>query len=64
LQTKAPPGTAAQAIAANNIANAGFQVAGVLAIGAALGRGAGVPVVLAGAGLTILLLLPLLRRLD
>jgi len=54
----------ARAIAANNIVNSAFQVGGVLAIGAAINRGAGVPVVLLGAGLTVLLLLPLLRRLP
>jgi hypothetical protein len=36
----------------------------VLAIGAAINRGVGVPAVLLGAGLTVLLLLPLLRRLP
>jgi hypothetical protein len=64
LQTAAPAGSTARAIAANNIVNSAFQVAGVLAIGAVLGAGVAVPVVLAGAGLTILALLPFLRRLD
>jgi len=63
LQTAAPPGSTARAIAANNIVNSAFQVAAVLAIGVALGAGAAVPMVLAGAGLTILLLLPFLRKL-
>jgi acyl-[acyl-carrier-protein]-phospholipid O-acyltransferase/long-chain-fatty-acid--[acyl-carrier-protein] ligase len=64
LQTGAPAGSTARMIAANNIVNSAFQVAGVLAIGLVLGAGVAVPVVLAGAGLTILLLLPFLRRLD
>ena len=64
LQTAGPQGSVARAIAANNIMNALFQVTGVLAIGVALNIGAGVPLVLAGAGLTVLLLLPFLKRLD
>jgi acyl-[acyl-carrier-protein]-phospholipid O-acyltransferase/long-chain-fatty-acid--[acyl-carrier-protein] ligase len=64
LQTGAPVGSTARTIAANNIVNSAFQVAGVLAIGLVLAAGVAVPVVLAGAGLTILLLLPFLRRLD
>lgn len=61
LQTATPAGSRASAIAANNIVNAAFQIAAVLAIGLALSLGATVPLVLAGAGMTILLLLPWLR---
>jgi acyl-[acyl-carrier-protein]-phospholipid O-acyltransferase/long-chain-fatty-acid--[acyl-carrier-protein] ligase len=64
LQTATRDEGRSRAIAANNIFNAGFQVAGVLAIGAAIGGGAGVPTVLAAAGMTVLLLIPLLRRLP
>jgi MFS family permease len=64
LQTATNDAGRARAIAANNIVNSAFQVGGVLAIGVAINRGAGVPVVLLGAGLTVLLLLPLLRRLP
>lgn len=64
LQTATDPDGRARAIAANNIVNAGFQVSGVLAIGAVLARGASIPAALLGAGLTVLLLLPLLRRLP
>jgi acyl-[acyl-carrier-protein]-phospholipid O-acyltransferase/long-chain-fatty-acid--[acyl-carrier-protein] ligase len=64
LQTGGEPAERARAIAANNIVNAGFQVAAVLGIGAALDRGLGVPAALLGAGLTVLLLVPILRRLP
>ena len=64
LQTATNPAGRARAIAANNIVNAGFQVGGVLAIGAAISRGASVPAVLVAAGLTVVLLIPLLRRLP
>ena len=64
LQTAGPAGATARAIAANNISNSVFQVAGVLGIGLALSEGAGVPLALAAAGFTIILLLPWLRRLD
>jgi acyl-[acyl-carrier-protein]-phospholipid O-acyltransferase/long-chain-fatty-acid--[acyl-carrier-protein] ligase len=64
LQTASSAEGRSRAIAANNIFNAGFQVAGILAIGAAIGRGASVPAVLAAAGMTVLLLIPLLRRLP
>ena len=64
LQTAGPPQKRASAIAANNIINSLFQVAAVLAAGAAVGAGLGVPVVLAVSGLTVLLLLPALRTLD
>ncbi len=64
LQTATSGEGRARAIAANNIVNSAFQVGGVLAIGAAINRGVGVPAVLLGAGLTVLLLLPLLRRLP
>lgn len=61
LQTATPPSRRASAIAANNIVNAAFQIVAVLAIGVALSMGATVPLVLAGAGLSILLLLPWFR---
>ena len=64
LQTATNAAGRSRAIAANNIVNAGFQVAGVLAIGAAITRGASIPAVLMAAGLTVLLLVPLLRRLP
>lgn len=64
LQTATNAAGRSRAIAANNIVNAGFQVGGVLAIGAAISRGASVPAVLCAAGLTVLLLIPLLRRLP
>ena len=64
LQTATNAAGRSRAIAANNIINAGFQVAGVLAIGAAITRGASIPAVLMAAGLTVLLLVPLLRRLP
>ena len=64
LQTATNPAGRARAIAANNIVNAGFQVAAVLAIGAAISRGAGIPAVLLAAGLTVVLLIPALRRLP
>jgi hypothetical protein len=64
LQTATNGAGRARAIAANNVVNSAFQVGGVLAIGAAINRGVGVPAVLLGAGLTVLLLLPLLRRLP
>lgn len=61
LQTATPAGSRASAIAANNVVNAAFQIAAVLAIGVALSLGATIPLVLAGAGMTILVLLPWLR---
>jgi acyl-[acyl-carrier-protein]-phospholipid O-acyltransferase/long-chain-fatty-acid--[acyl-carrier-protein] ligase len=61
LQTATPPSRRASAIAANNIVNAAFQIVAVLAIGVALSMGATVPLVLAGAGLSILVLLPWFR---
>ncbi len=64
LQTATPPASRARAIAANNIVNAVFQVMGVLAIGAVLAGGATVPLALAGAGLTVLILIPWLRKLP
>lgn len=64
LQTATPPASRARAIAANNIVNAVFQIIGVLAIGAALSGGATVPFALALAGLTVLLLIPWLRKLP
>jgi MFS family permease len=64
LQTATKPDGRARAIAANNIVNAAFQVGAVLAIGAAINRGAGVPAVLCAAGITVVLLIPLLRRLP
>jgi acyl-[acyl-carrier-protein]-phospholipid O-acyltransferase/long-chain-fatty-acid--[acyl-carrier-protein] ligase len=64
LQTATSGEGRARAIAANNIVNSAFQVGGVLAIGLAINRGVSVPAVLLGAGLTVLALLPLLRRLP
>ncbi|WP_426166840.1 MFS transporter [Sandarakinorhabdus sp. DWP1-3-1] len=64
LQTATRPAGRARAIAANNIVNAGFQVAAVLAIGAAISRGASLPTVLIAAGFTVVLLVPLLRKLP
>ena len=64
LQTATHPDGRARAIAANNIVNAGFQVAAVLAIGAAISRGASIPAVLLGAGMTVILLVPLLLKLP
>ncbi len=64
LQTATDPSSRARAIAANNIVNAGFQVAAVLGIGVAVGRGIPVPTALVAAGLTVVLLLPLLWRLP
>ncbi|MBB6227068.1 Na+/melibiose symporter-like transporter [Polymorphobacter multimanifer] len=64
LQTATRPQARARTIAANNIVNAIFQVGGVLIIGSVLGGGAPVPLALAAAGLTGLLLIPLLRQLP
>ncbi len=64
LQTATNPAGRARAIAANNIVNAGFQVSAVLAIGVAIGRGAGIPAVLLAAVLTVVLLVPSLRSLP
>ncbi len=64
LQTATDSGGRARAIAANNIINSAFQVGAVLAIGAAITRGTSIPAVLLGAGLTVLLLIPLLRKLP
>ncbi|MFZ4688443.1 MAG: MFS transporter [Polymorphobacter sp.] len=64
LQTATNPAGRARAIAANNILNAGFQVAAVLGIGIAINRGSGIPAVLTAAGLTVVLLVPLLRKLP
>jgi acyl-[acyl-carrier-protein]-phospholipid O-acyltransferase/long-chain-fatty-acid--[acyl-carrier-protein] ligase len=64
LQTATDPASRARAIAANNIVNAGFQVAAVLGIGVAIGRGVPVPTALVAAGLTVVLLIPLLRKLP
>ena len=64
LQTATDPASRSRAIAANNIVNAGFQVAAVLGIGVAIGRWVSVPTALVAAGLTVLLLIPLLRRLP
>ena len=64
LQTAGDAGTRASAIAANNIINSLFQVAAVLGAGAAVAAGLGVPLVLMLSGLTVLLLLPALHRLE
>ncbi|MBC7506990.1 MAG: MFS transporter [Sandarakinorhabdus sp.] len=64
LQTATDPASRSRAIAANNIVNAGFQVAAVLGIGVAISRGVPVPTALVAAGLTVVLLIPLLRMLP
>lgn len=64
LQTATDPASRSRAIAANNIVNAGFQVAAVLGIGVAIGHGISVPTALVAAGLTVVLLIPLLRMLP
>lgn len=64
LQTATDPTSRARAIAANNIVNAGFQVVAVLGIGVAIGWGVSVPTALVAAGLTVVLLIPLLRQLP
>lgn len=64
LQTATDPASRARAIAANNIVNAGFQVAAVLGIGLAISSGVSVPAALVVAGLTVVLLIPLLRKLP
>ena len=64
LQTATAAGGRARAIAANNIINSGFQVTAVLGIGVAINRGTGIPAVLLAAGLTVVLLIPMLRRLP
>jgi acyl-[acyl-carrier-protein]-phospholipid O-acyltransferase/long-chain-fatty-acid--[acyl-carrier-protein] ligase len=64
LQTATDPASRSRAIAANNIVNAGFQVAAVLGIGIAIGRGVSVPTALLAAGLTVVALIPLLLRLP
>jgi MFS family permease len=64
LQTATAAGGRARAIAANNIVNSAFQVTAVLGIGVAINRGSGIPAVLLAAGLTVVLLIPMLRRLP
>ena len=64
LQTATNPAGRARGIAANNIVNAGFQVVAVLAIGAAISRGAGIPAVLMAAGFTVVLFIPMLHKLP
>lgn len=64
LQTATAAGGRARAIAANNIVNSAFQVTAVLGIGVAISRGSGIPAVLLAAGLTVVLLIPMLRRLP
>ncbi|MGL4542334.1 MAG: MFS transporter [Polymorphobacter sp.] len=63
LQTDTPPDRRASAIAANNIVNSALQVGGVLVIGAAIARGVEIPLALCAAGLSALLLIPMLRRM-
>jgi acyl-[acyl-carrier-protein]-phospholipid O-acyltransferase/long-chain-fatty-acid--[acyl-carrier-protein] ligase len=63
LQTETRTSARARTIAANNIVNAVFQVAGVLAIGLLLSGGVAVPTALAAAALSAVLLVPLLLRL-
>lgn len=62
LQTATNPASRSRAIAANNIVNAGFQVIAVLGIGLAISHGVSVPTALMAAGLTVVLLIPLLRQ--
>ncbi|KAB7647521.1 MFS transporter [Polymorphobacter fuscus] len=64
LQTATDPASRSRAIAANNIVNAGFQVTAVLGIGVAISHGVSVPTALVGAGLTVVLLIPMLRKLP
>ena len=64
LQTDGDPATRARAIAANNMINFGFQVAGVLAIGAAIHAGVPIAAALLGVALTALLVVPLVVRLP
>ncbi len=64
LQTEIDTGHRARAIAANNIVNAAFQAAGVVAAGAVIGGGASTELVLFGTVATVVLLVPLLRRLP
>lgn len=64
LQTAGEAGSRASAIAANNIINSLFQVSAVLAVGAAVGAGAGASLVLMLSGLTVLILLPAIRKID
>lgn len=64
LQTATNPASRSRAIAANNIVNAGFQVVAVLGIGVAISRGVAIPTALAVAGLTVVVLIPLLRILP
>lgn len=64
LQTAPAPDSRARAIAANNIANAAFQVTAVLVIGAVIDASGNIATVLAGAALTVIALIPLLRLLP
>lgn len=64
LQTEIDTGHRARAIAANNIINAVFQAGGVVAAGAVIGAGASTEGVLLGAVATVVLLVPLLRKLG
>ncbi len=64
LQTAGAAGARATAIAANNIINSLFQVVAVLGAGAAVSAGAGVPLVLLLASISVLAVLPGLRALN
>ena len=64
LQTASGAAARSSTIAANNIVNAAFQVAGTLLAGFAVARGVPIAVVLGLSGATALLLWPLLARLD
>jgi acyl-[acyl-carrier-protein]-phospholipid O-acyltransferase/long-chain-fatty-acid--[acyl-carrier-protein] ligase len=64
LATAGGAATRSGAIAANNIVNAAFQVGGTLLAGSAVAAGAPIPLVLALAGLSGLVLIPTLRRLS
>ncbi len=64
LQTASGAATRSSTVAANNIVNGAFQVAGTLLAGAAVAAGASLPAVLAVSGASALLLVPMLRRLG
>lgn len=63
LATASGAASRAGAVAANNIVNAAFQVAGTLVAGGAVAAGVPIPLVLALSGVSALLLVPMLRRL-
>ncbi|MGI4877451.1 MAG: MFS transporter [Janthinobacterium lividum] len=63
LQTRGRAATRSSTVAANNIVNAAFQVAGVLLAGSAIARGMSIPLVLTISGASALLMIPLLRKI-